>query len=143
MMAKGPQLLQRTLDDLSEQRCKPIVQDHSQVTFAPKMIKELGVILWTKKADEIDHLIRGLLPWPTAYTFYNGKFLKILEAKVVRQDLSQHEPGVITEVSKEGIVVAAGKNGLLIKKVHLQDSNPMDVSAFLRGHEVEVGFQFK
>lgn len=143
MTEKGPALLQRALDDLSERRCTPAAQDHARATFAPKLTKELGVIQWTKKADEIDHLVRGLLPWPSAHTLYNGKFLKILEAQVARQDLSQHKPGVVAEVSKEGIVVATGKNGLLIKKVHLQDSKPMDVSAFLRGHEVEVGFKFE
>jgi len=143
MMKKGPSLLLKTLDELAENRCTPAVQDHSQATFAPKLTKELGAIQWTKKADEINNLVRGLLPWPSAYTSYSGKFLKILEAQVVRQDFSQHKPGTVVEISREGIIVAAKSSGLLIKKVHLQDSKPMDVSAFLRGHSVEVGFQFK
>jgi len=107
------------------------------------LTKELGLIQWTKKAGEIDHLVRGLLPWPSAYTLYNGKFLKILEAQVVPQDFSQCEPGVVSEVSKEGIIVAAKKNGLLIKKVHLQDSKPMDAHSFVIGHQLQVGYQFK
>ncbi len=143
MMKEGPSLLQQTLDDLSENRCTPVTQDHSKATFAPKLIKEHGAIQWGKKADDIYNLIRGSLPWPSAYTSFNGKFLKILEAQVVEQDDSQYEPGTVSGVSKKGIVVVAGGGCVLIKQVHLQDSRPMDASAFVRGHEIDVGFQFK
>ena len=142
MIKEGPSLLKKTLDELSENRCTPVAQDHSKATFAPKLIKELGIIQWAKQANDIYNLIRGSLPWPSAYTSYNGKFLKILEAQVVKQEDSQYEPGIVSEVSKEGIVVVAGGGGLLIKQVHLQDSKPMDASAFVRGHEIGVGFRF-
>ncbi len=142
MMKEGPSLLQQTLDDLSENRWTPVVQDHSKATFAPKLIKELGAIQWGKKANDIYNLIRGSLPWPSAYTSFNGKFLKILEAQVVEQDDSQYEPGTVSKVSKEGIVVVAGGGCVLIKQVHLQDSKPMDAHSFVVGHKLQVGFQF-
>lgn len=142
MMKEGPSLLQQTLDDLSENRCTPVAQDHSKVTFAPKLNKELGAIQWGKKADDIYNLIRGSLPWPSAYTSFNGKFLKILEAQVVEQDDSQYEPGTVSGVSKEGIIVVAGGGCVLIKQVHLQDSKPMDAHSFVVGHKLQVGFQF-
>jgi len=143
MVEVGPLLLQQTLDILAGGTCVSAVQDHQQATLAPKLTKELGAIQWAKKAGEIDHLIRGLLPWPSAYTFYKGKLLKILEAQIVEGDFSQHESGTVSEVGKEGITVATGCNGLLVRKVHLQDSKPMDAHSFVVGHEVEVGFQFK
>jgi methionyl-tRNA formyltransferase len=143
MMEEGPLLLRETLDDLAEHRCVPQAQDHSRATLAPKLIKGVGAIQWAKKAEDIDRMVRGLLPWPSAYTFYNEKLLKILEAKVVKRDFSEREPGTVTEAGKEGIVVAAGTGGLLVTKVHLQDSKSMDAHDFMIGHQLQVGFQFK
>jgi len=143
MMQVGPKLLERTLDSLAKGQVTHIKQKHDQSSRAPKLTKELGLIQWTKKAFEIDHLVRGLLPWPSAYTFYNGKFLKILQAKSIEGDFSQSTPGAVTQVNKKGVEVATGHGGLLVKKVHFQDSKPMDAHSFVLGHKVEVGFQFR
>ncbi len=123
--------------------CSAKVQDASQVTFAPKLTKELGLIEWTKSAQEICNLVCGLIPWPAAYTSYNGKLLKVLEAPVAGRDFDLQAPGVVLEVSKSGIVVATGDGNLLIKKVHLQDSKPMDAHSFVIGHKIAVGYRFK
>lgn len=142
MMKEGPSLLIKTLNDLSNNKGKPIVQDHSQATFAPKLTKELGIIDWQKSADSIYNQIRGLLPWPSAYTSYNGKLLKILEAQVVPGNSDSSKPGTVVKVSKDGIMIAAADHNLLVKKVHLQDAKPMDASAFVRGHAVAAGYKF-
>jgi len=145
MMHIGPAFLAQTLDGLCRgTACRtPTAQNDRLATIAPKLTKELGIISWTRKAVDIYNLVRGLLPWPSAYTFYKGKLLKILEAQVIEEDVSQSEPGTVLKIIKEGFVVATGQKGLLIKRVHLQDSKPMDVSAFLRGHEIKVGFKFE
>lgn len=142
MMEAGPPLLQRTLDALAQGGCRGRVQDHQKATPAPKLTKGLGAVQWPKEAREIHNLVRGLLPWPAAYTRYKGRLLKILESKVVDGDFSHHEPGTVSEVSKEGITVATGGGGLLIKKVHLQDSKPMDAHSFVAGHRIEKGLKF-
>jgi methionyl-tRNA formyltransferase len=140
MIEKGPSFLLQAIDDLPN--CVSKAQDHDCVNFAPKLTKEICRIQWAKQAFEIYNLVRGLLPWPSAYTFFEGKLLKILEVKVIDGDPSNEEPGTVLEVSKNGIVISTGNGGLLIEKVHLQDSKPMDAHSFVIGHAIEVGCKF-
>ena len=142
MMNLGPGLLGKTLDELGDDQAKQKPQNAKLVTLAPKLTKEFGCIQWKAKSADIYNLVRGSLPWPSAYTIYNGKSLKVLEAKVVKPP-EGGEPGVVLDFGVNGIVVATGDGGLLMKKVHLQDSKPMEASAFIRGHKVEVGFKFE
>jgi len=143
MMEAGPLFLVETLEAIGQGRLRPKPQDHSKATMAPKLSKDLGAISWKKGAGQIHDLIRGAVPWPGAYTIYKGKLLKVLEAQVVQGGFDGRSPGEVTRIGKEGIIVAAGRQGLLIKKVHLQDGKPMDASAFVRGHEVNVGYKFE
>jgi len=70
--------------------------------------------------------VRGLLPWPTAYTIYKEKFLKILETEIIECHLNDHNPGDIIEVGKQGFTVATADKGLLVKHLHYESSKPMD-----------------
>ncbi|HQP10538.1 MAG TPA: methionyl-tRNA formyltransferase [Candidatus Omnitrophota bacterium] len=140
MIGLGPDLLLKTIADLPAGTGKP--QNENFSTFAPKLIKELGNVRWTKRAQEICNLTRGLLPWPSAYTFYQGKMLKILEAQMIDRSFPYDEPGKVLEISKRGITVAAGRGTILIKRVHFQDSKPMDAYDFVIGHDITVGFKF-
>ncbi len=140
MIGRGQDFLLKTIDRLDG--CASRVQDISGVTFAPKLTKELGRIEWADSAKEINNSIRGLLPWPSAYTDFKKKMLKILEARVLERDLGNSETGMVSEVSKEGIVVSTGKGSLQITKVHLQDSKPMDAHSFILGHDIQPGFKF-
>ena len=58
-----------------------------QVTYAPKLTKEMGKIDWKRPAQSIINQVRGLQPWPGAYTFYNGKMLKIIQAQISTEDI--------------------------------------------------------
>ncbi|MBU4333508.1 MAG: methionyl-tRNA formyltransferase, partial [Candidatus Omnitrophica bacterium] len=136
----GKSLLLDTLGGLKKGSLQVRSQDQNEASFASKLTKELGKIDWNKSAKEINDLIRGLQPWPGVYTFFNGKSLKILSAQIV--DVSAL-PGQVVEISSEGIVVAAKEGGLLVKQVHLQDAKAMDITSFLRGHSVEIGFTFE
>jgi methionyl-tRNA formyltransferase len=140
MARLGPDLLLKTIHDLPSCQGKP--QNGQFSTFAPKLIKELGNIRWTKRAQEICNLTRGLLPWPSAYTYYKGKALKILEAQVTDTSFPHDDPGTVLEISKHGITVATGRGTLLIKKVHFQDSKPMEAHDFIIGHDMPVGYKF-
>ena len=135
MMEVGPQFLVETIQAIKENRHQLKPQNEKAVTLAPKLTKELGQIDWTKSAEEIRNLIRGLLPWPTAYTFYEGKILKILKAQVVEKS---GQPGEIVEINSNNFVIATGKKSLLVEEVHLQDARPMDTASFLRGHKLKV-----
>lgn len=136
----GPLLLE-TLDQIEVGNIKRIPQDSSQSTYAPMLDKKLGLIDWHKSAEEIERLIRGLSPWPSAYTFMGDKLLKIWKAEIVTTP-EGYAPGTICELHKDkGFTIQCGDLGLLIKEVQLQGKNRMDVPAFLRGVQIQLGIQ--
>ncbi|MCC6758469.1 MAG: methionyl-tRNA formyltransferase [Candidatus Omnitrophica bacterium] len=116
-------------------------QDESKVTFAAKLTKELGKINWNKSAQEIHDLVRGLLPWPGAFTSCNGKVLKILQTKVAKvgTDTYLSVPGTISQINKDGILVATGKGSLLLQFVHPESSKLIPAHALASGQRLQVG----
>ena len=100
--------------------------------------KELGNIDWTKSAVEIERLIRGLNPWPSAYTHLNNKTFKIWKARVADQK-GDYQPGCIARVSKNELLVQTGDGMLSLLEVQLEGKKRMDVGSFLRGYPVEEG----
>jgi len=156
MMQEGAGFLLETVDNIAganlcvrpnqgqTHRSAPTKQDENHVTYAPKLTKELGCIDWNKSIVEIHNLVRGLLPWPSAYTFYEDKQLKILHTEIVQQqNQGSLQPGEVVEINPQGFCVAAGNSGVcLVKEVQLAGSKRMDAASFVRGHHMEVGFQF-
>ena len=102
------------------------------------MSKALGCIDWNKSAVEIERLIRGLNSWPSAYTSFKGKTLKIWEADVVK-NRAAGEPGSVAAVTKTDITVNAGEGQLLLKSIQLEGKKRMAVKDFLLGYKVENG----
>ena len=143
MMEIGPKLLLKTIDSIENGTYTFTVQDDQKATLAPKLTKELGQIQWGKPARAIHNLARGLLPWPTAYTYYQGKLLKILETEVVSSSFLAYSPGEVATVDKKGFTVATADQGLLVKAVHLEASKAMSAYQFVVGHRLGVGFTFK
>ena len=137
----GADLLLKTIDSLEKNAYTLAVQDHAQATYAPKLTKKLGSIAWNKTARSIHNLVRALLPWPTAYTFYQGRLLKILETEVFPVDTSRKSPGELMELHPEGFIVATLDQGLLVKRVHPESAKPMAARSFLAGHKLGVGFR--
>ena len=142
MMGIGPKLLLKTIDSIKKGTYTFTVQDDQKTTLAPKLTKELGQIQWNKQAMALHNLARGLLPWPGAYTFYQGKLLKILETEVVSSSFLAYSPGEVAGVDKKGFTVATADQGLLVKAVHLEASKPMSAYQFMMGHQVKPGFKF-
>jgi methionyl-tRNA formyltransferase len=118
-------------------------QDEALASHAPKMHKDLGHIRWNEGAKRIHDLVRGVQPWPGAFTFWRGKLLKVLEAAAEPSPSPvgrrSGRPGEIIELHKEGFYVQAGDGVVLIKRVHPESSKPMDARAFLAGHKLAVG----
>ncbi len=135
-------LLISTINSLEKNAYTLTVQDNHAMTYAPKLTKEMGLIDWSKKAIEIHNLVRGLLPWPTAYTFFKRKLLKILETQVTPLDLKSYQPGEVIQIVKSGFIVVTGDQALLIKKVHLEASRLMEANHFVLGHSIKRGFSF-
>lgn len=134
----GAELLSKTLKGLEQGIITPVKQDDSIATHVGMLTKEMGNIDFNKPAAEIERLIRGLNPWPSAFTRLNGKQLKIWDSEVVA-DTQEAVCGTITEVLKNGIVVKCGEGSLKITELQLEGKKRMMADAFLRGVTVNVG----
>lgn len=141
IIAESLGLLTQALKQVEQGSCCFIPQDPNKVSFAPKLTKDHGRIDWHKPAAEIHRLIRGLTPWPGAYTFYHKKMLKILESQVV-ESVDAVSPGCVADISPKGIVVSTAQQALLIQKVHLEASRAMEAQRFVLGHKLLKGFCF-
>ncbi|MGN0142376.1 MAG: methionyl-tRNA formyltransferase [Roseburia sp.] len=117
-------------------------QDSSKATHTAKIHKELGSIDWNNSAETIECLIRGLDPWPSAYTRLGDKNLKIWKAKVISHE-KKADPGCILAVGKDGIEVQTGDGILALTEVQLEGKKRMTTEAFLNGYSVETGTYFK
>ncbi len=138
LMVLGGPLILRTLDGLQRGTISRTPQNHSEHTYAKMLNKHLGKLDFTKSATELERLIRGLNPWPSAYTSLRGKTLKIWEAKVVPA-AEQGTPGEIVETSRTYITIQAGEDALQILSLQLEGKKRMSTEAFLRGVPLEKG----
>ena len=112
---RGANLLKETIEKMVKGEITP--EKQSDETFYAKMLdKNMALINWDDSAEKIHNLIRGLNPWPIAYTNYNDDKMKIFESKVLKEKHNKTN-GTILDVSKEGMKVACGEGVLLIKKV--------------------------
>lgn len=139
----GANLLSQTIPKILENSITPIPQDETKATFAWNIQREQEKIDWTKSGEEVYNYIRGLNPWPVAYTVLNGKTIKIWWGEKVKKE-HQAEPGTIVSVDKDGFVVATG-NDVSIKIIELQPSGKKKMSCeqFLRGTQIEIGMTFE
>lgn len=136
----GAKLCVKALEKLENGTAVFEKQPESSTTAYASMIdKKMGKINWGRSAKEIEQLIRGLDPWPSAYTSINGKNLKLWVADVVCGD-GDGVPGEILEAGKEGILVKTGKDLLLIRELQLEGKKRIDTAAFLRGYTVDKGW---
>lgn len=132
----GAELILSTLDKLEAGTAVRTVQDDSASCYAAMLTKELGDIDFTKSAVDIERLIRGLQPWPCAYTRINGKNVKIFSAEVT-DGLEGAAPGQITRVTKKSFVMECGSGALIIKRLQPEGKKPMDTAAFLAGNRLD------
>lgn len=135
----GAKLLIRTLEALENGTAEFEKQpEESPTPYASMLTKDMGCIDWTKPAKTLECLVRGLNPWPSAYTHWNGKTLKVWEASVEEADTSL-EPGSVTEVTKVLFKVQTGKGLLCIRQLQLEGKKRMETEAFLRGYTITAG----
>ena len=139
LAAAGGELLERTLIGLEAGTIVPEKQDDSQAgEYARMLDKELGHIDFNQPAVVIERLIRGLNPWPSAYTYIDGKTLKIWEAEVLDRNYGC-EYGEVAEVTRNSLIIQTGIGALSVKSVQLEGKKRMDISAFLNGYTIEKG----
>lgn len=134
----GGDLLIETLKGLEAGTIVPEKQDDSQSgEYARMLDKSLGKIDFSMRAEEIERLIRGLNPWPSAYTSYNNKTMKLWKARVVSG--GEAVPGQVLAVDKKGFTVQTGDGALQILELQMEGKKRMDAGAFLRGCPLTVG----
>ena len=138
----GAKLCVRAMEEIENKTAVYTPQDSSQATHTKKIYKEMGSIDWSRPAKEIECLIRGLDPWPSAYTRLGDKTLKIWKAKVIPAQKAA-QPGCIVKVEKDQILVQTGEGILTLLEVQLEGKKRMSVESFLNGYTVEEGTYFK
>ena len=138
LSAIGGRLILSTLKGLEDGTLKGTPQTDEGTCYAKMLKKSLGDIDWTMDAAAIERLIRGLNPWPSAYTCLHGKTLKIWDGDVLGREYGV-EPGTVAEVAKDRLVVQTGQGSLAIRSLQLEGKKRMDAGDFLRGYAVEAG----
>ena len=157
----GAELLVETLDRIAEGTTEPVPQPEESPTPYARMIrKEDGLIDWSEPAVKIERLIRGLNPWPSAYTGLDGKMLKIWAADVVEDNAAdvvednaadaaeddaavEHIPGTVFAIGNKSFSVQTGNGALRIRELQLAGKKRMDAGAFLRGFHLQEGTVLK
>lgn len=135
LAAKGAELLIEALKVI-ENGTAVYTKQEGESCYARMLDKQLGRIDFTKPACEIERLIRGLNPWPSAYTYIEGKTLKIWDADVVDTD-DKSVPGTIIAHDKKSFTVMTGDKALRINEVQMEGKKRMFTDAFLRGFQIE------
>ncbi|MGN8752907.1 methionyl-tRNA formyltransferase [Blautia sp. HCP3S3_C4] len=138
----GAELLIKTLPSIEQGTAVWEKQpEESPTPYAAMINKKMGLMDFHKSAVELERLVRGLNPWPSAYTFVNGKTLKVWKCRA-DEECSGETPGTVILTDKEGIHVACKDGTLILTEVQLEGKKRMDAEAFLRGYHIEAGSRF-
>jgi len=144
MARVGAELFRRTLRDLAAGRIRPVAQDHSRATYAPKLRKSDGLLRWEEDFRTTYNQFRAVTPRPGAYTFWHdgrrSVRIKVLGARAEAD--ARGSPGRIVAAGPEGLVVACAEGGLRLKRLQPAGGRAMDVREFLNGHPINVGQSF-
>ena len=148
----GGSLLLKTLDLLEKGAVIPVPQDDAKSCYAKMLRKEMGQIDWNKSAEDIGRLVRGMNPWPSAYTHWNGKLLKIwmaapvsekdseaLEGTASAKNTPDVRPGTVVTAAKNRLWIQTGNGLLALEDLQLEGKKRMPAAAFLMGCRMQPG----
>ena len=140
----GAGLLLEVLDRLEAGTVRAEPQDESASTYAPRLRKEEGLIDWTQPARRIHDQVRGLFPWPHAYSYLDGARLIVWKTTVIRlkPDSTTVTPGTIVDVTRDSIEVATGDGRIALTEIQAEGRRPMNTRDFLAGRTVRPGTKF-
>lgn len=138
LMEDGAGLLIETINGVVEGSIIPEKQSNENIVYASMLDKTMAKINWNSSALEIKNFIRGLNPWPVAFTTYEGENMKIYKASVIDKE-SDEKQGTILEVTKSGIKVAAAHGTLLVEVIQFPGGKPLKVEEYINGNEIKTG----
>lgn len=133
----GAQLIVEALEKIEKREVNPVKQDNNNSCYAKMLSKSTGKIDWNKSAVEIERLVRGLNSWPSAYTEYKGKQLKIWKAEVLPH--IEGNPGTIAKVTKDAVIVCTKEGALSLLEIQLEGKKRMSTKEFLLGRTFAEG----
>lgn len=142
LMKNGAELLLKTIEDFSHNKIVPKKQNENESTYVSMLNKDMAHINWNNGYKQIYNMIRGLNPWPIAYTQYNDKVMKIYDAEMI-YEVCKEDPGCILMVDKEGIKVSAGNGCILIKRIQFPGGKVLNVSDYIIGNKIDEGIVLK
>lgn len=134
----GGEMIVEAMNDIIENNATFTPQDHENSNYAPMVFKDTGRINWSKSGREIFNLIRGLKPWPNAFTEYKGELVKIHKVRFI-PDKSNTKEGTITKVNKNGIYVNVLDGTIIIEELQFPGKKILTVSQYLAGNSIEEG----
>lgn len=115
-----------------------IAQRDEEATYTPMISREMGRIDWSVPAEGIVWQVRALVSWPTAYTSLDGRLLKVFQASIGPREVCG-EPGTITEIAPEGLVVATARGSVIVREVQIENRKRMRAADFSRGYRGMLG----
>lgn len=139
----GAGLIAEALDAIEDDRAEFIRQDNKEATYAYKLHKRDGLIDWSENAEGLRNRVRGLIPWPGAYTHWNGALIKIWSADFDANISEDAECGVIIRLEDGMIGVNTGKGMLAIRELQMEGKKRLNAADFLRGHKIKTGQKFQ
>ena len=134
----GSELIVEALEGIKDNKLTKVPQDNNLSTYASMISKETGRINWGEIGENIKNLVRGLKPWPSAYTDYNGNIVKIHKVKLVDK-FKEAKDGEIVLVTDEGIFVNALDKCVVIEEIQFPGKKKLLVKDYLRGNQIEEG----
>jgi methionyl-tRNA formyltransferase len=141
LSVKGAEVLIETLNSYTEKTIQPQPQNHDLATYAPMLTKDDGLINWNKPARELECFVRGVTPWPGAYTFWDDKRLRIFRSEPIDADTSE-PPGTVLPGFPDELRIASGDGILSIREIQSPSGKRLTIKEFLRGHPVQPGTVF-
>lgn len=136
LMENGGEIIIETIEGIIAGTIIPKKQDDKLSSYASMLNKQIALIDWNKTSKQICNLVRGLNPWPVAFTKYNGTNMKIFKAHIVNEKCNE-QPGKILSVDKTGIKVKTGDGIIVIEEIQFPGSRAMRVSEFIKGNNID------
>lgn len=137
----GSEALIEAVSLLKQGKLEAVQQNDDQATYAPMLAKEMGHLDWSKPAAELHCLIRGLDPWPSAYGFIDNRRFRFFQPRIVQGEVGE-QPGTLCRADRNGVLIATGKDYLLIQEIQPEGKKRMCVQACVCGMKLPVGEQF-
>ena len=134
----GADLLIKTLPSIEQGTAEFEKQpEESPTPYAAMITKQMGLMDFRKSAEELERLVRGLNPWPSAYTTYEGSTMKVWKTEVLNET-SDKEPGTILKVDKDGIRISTKDNVVLVKEIQMPGKKRVLVSEYIKGNNINT-----